>query len=51
MEQGARDKKECKIKCFFGKLIEKVNKKLQGKAKSSKCCSSADSSEGETCCK
>ena len=43
-----------KKKGFFAKLIEKMDKKLEAKAKSSCCCTpkddSKDGSKGDSCC-
>lgn len=42
-------KKE-KKKGFFGKLIEKLDKKLEEKSKEQSCCSPSDKKNGKSCC-
>lgn len=37
-------------KGFIGKLIEKLDKKMEGKAKAKPCCDSKDKSKGKSCC-
>lgn len=39
-----------KKKGFFAKLIEKIDKKMEEKAKSSCCCKPKDDSKGDSCC-
>jgi hypothetical protein len=42
-------KKNNKIKQFFSKLVDKVDKKMEEKAKSQKCCCGDDSGK-DSCC-
>ena len=37
-------------KGFFAKLIEKLDKKIEEKAKAKPCCGSDDKKEGKSCC-
>lgn len=49
MENDSNVKKSCKIKDFFKSLAEKIDKKMQQKAKSSKgCCGDP---KDNSCCK
>ena len=43
------DKKEGK-KGFFSRLVERLDKKMEEKAKSGSCCSKKDKDEGKPCC-
>lgn len=45
-------KKESKAKGFFARLAEKIDKKIQEKAKSGSCCCSTGSDKGanNSCC-
>ena len=49
MEKDIKNEKISKKKSVFSKLIEKLDKKMQEKAKSGKCCCS-DSAEDKSCC-
>jgi hypothetical protein len=45
------DEKEEKKKGFFAKLIEKLDKKLEAKAKKTGCsCRPKDDRDGDSCC-
>lgn len=46
MAEKAGDKKE--KKGFFSRMIDKLDKKMEEKARESKCCSG--SSKGKSCC-
>ncbi len=39
-----------KKKGFFGKLVEKLDKKMEEKSKSKPCCDSKDKGEDKSCC-
>lgn len=39
-----------KAKGFFGRMIEKLDKKLEEKSKKTSCCSSKDKEKGSSCC-
>ena len=39
-----------KKKSFFGKLIEKLDKKMEEKTKTKPCCDSKDKDKGKSCC-
>ena len=39
-----------KKKSFFGKLIEKLDKKMEEKAKAKPCCDGKDKGKGKSCC-
>ncbi len=39
-----------KKKGFFGKLIEKLDKKMEEKAKAKPCCDPKDKDKGKSCC-
>jgi hypothetical protein len=39
-----------KRKGFFGRLIEKLDKKMEEKAKVKPCCHSKDKGSGKSCC-
>jgi len=39
-----------KKKSFFGKLIEKLDKKMEEKSKAKSCCDSKDRGKGKACC-
>jgi len=51
MEKGAEAKKEIKAKGFFGRLIEKMDRKMQEKAKKSPCGCSGDKKGDNSCCR
>lgn len=48
MTEKAGEKKE--KKGFFSRMFEKLDKKIEEKAKESKCCSGSDKSKGKSCC-
>ncbi len=50
MNEGRKDKKVGKIKNLLGGLIERIDKKMEQKAKSIKCCDSGDRAKGTSCC-
>lgn len=50
MDKGRFAKKETKIKGFFTRFIEKVDKKMEEKAKNSKCCSGSEENGDNSCC-
>ncbi|MCA9407964.1 MAG: hypothetical protein KC733_04700 [Candidatus Omnitrophica bacterium] len=37
-------------KSFFGKMIEKIDKKLEEKSQKTPCCSPKDKGKGSSCC-
>lgn len=39
-----------KKKGFFCKLVEKLDKKMEKKAKTKSCCESKDKDKGKSCC-
>lgn len=39
-----------KKKSFFGRLIDKLDKKMAEKAKAKPCCDSKDKGKGNSCC-
>lgn len=39
-----------KKKGFIGKLIEKLDKKMEEKSKAKPCCDTKDESKGKSCC-
>lgn len=47
MEKTTQDKKD-KKKGFFGRMFEKLDKKMEDKAKKSPCCGGGD--KGSSCC-
>jgi len=49
MEEKTDSKKGCKIKDFFKGLVEKMDKKMQEKAKDGGCCCKKDK-EDKSCC-
>jgi hypothetical protein len=51
MEQKSEEKKESKGKGFFGRLFKSWDKKLEEKAKQSKCCCSGGNDKDKSCCK
>ena len=46
MEEKANNKKSGKVKTFFKGLVEKMDKKMQEKAKNSGCCCNNDKPQG-----
>lgn len=44
------NKKNAQKKGFWGKLLEKVDKKLEEKSKKTSCCSPKDKGKGSSCC-
>ena len=46
-----KDNSQNKKKGFFGKMIEKLDKKMEDKAKKSSCCGEgSDQGKGSPCC-
>jgi len=43
-------KKSEKKKSFFGRLIEKLDKRIEKKAKIKPCCDSKNKNKGKSCC-
>ncbi|MFH1362978.1 MAG: hypothetical protein ABIH45_02045 [Candidatus Omnitrophota bacterium] len=43
-------KKSEKKKSFFGRLIEKLDKTIEEKAKTKSCCDSKNKNKGKSCC-
>jgi len=39
-----------KKKSFFGKLIEKLDKKMEERANAKPCCAAKDKGKGKSCC-
>ncbi|MDP2830716.1 MAG: hypothetical protein Q8O02_00505 [Candidatus Omnitrophota bacterium] len=35
---------------FFARMIDKLDKKMEEKARESKCCGGSDKSKGKSCC-
>jgi len=50
MDQKNEEKKESKAKGFFGRLFDKVDKKLEEKAKKNSCSCCGDKPEKKSCC-
>ena len=42
--------KSKKKKSFIGKLIEKLDRRMEEKAKTKPCCGSKDEDKGKSCC-
>ena len=42
--------KNIKKKGFFGRLIEKLDKKMEKKAKAKPCCENKDKDKNKSCC-
>jgi hypothetical protein len=51
MDQKSEVKKERKPKGFFGRFFEKLDKKLEEKAKQSKCCCCGGNDKDKSCSK
>lgn len=47
---GERPQEKKNKKGFFSRLIDKWDKKMEEKAKETKCCSGSDKSKGKSCC-
>lgn len=41
---------EKKRKGFFGRMLEKIDKTMEEKAKAKPCCDSNDKNKGKSCC-
>jgi hypothetical protein len=50
MNQKAEGKKTNKVKQFFSQLLNKVDKKMEEKAKSRPCCCKPVDKESGSCC-
>ena len=50
MDNNDNKAKENKKKSFFGRLFDKLDKKLEEKAKSQPCCSKPSDKGGKSCC-
>lgn len=50
MEENKTGKKEAKAKGFFGRLMEKLDKKMEAKAKSMPCCCKDAGKGRDSCC-
>ncbi len=50
MEEKANNKKSGKVKTFFKGLVEKMDKKMQEKAKKSACCCNNKKTGDKSCC-
>lgn len=50
MEDKGNSVKETKKKSFWGRLFEKVDKKMQESAKGGKCCCNSNKPEDKSCC-
>ena len=51
MDRKSEEKKEIKSKGFFGRFFESLDKKLEEKAKQSKCCCNSGNDKDKSCCK
>jgi len=50
MEEKAKESKPSRFKQFFAGLINKIDKKMEEKAKSSSCCCKPSDKENKSCC-
>ncbi|MFH1397266.1 MAG: hypothetical protein ABIH27_01775 [Candidatus Omnitrophota bacterium] len=50
MEENANNKKSCKVKTFFKGLVEKMDKKMQEKAKNGGSCCNNGKTGDKPCC-
>lgn len=50
MKKDAKVKKGPKFKAFFKRLVEKLDKKMEEKAKSKPCCCSSSNKGKDSCC-
>lgn len=50
MKDNANKENENKKESFFAKVFEKLDKKMEKKAKSRACCSSSSGKEKNSCC-
>ncbi len=48
MKERSEEKKT--KKGFFSRMFDKLDKKMEEKAKESKCCGGSDKSKGKSCC-
>ncbi|MDD5518953.1 MAG: hypothetical protein PHV98_06355 [Candidatus Omnitrophica bacterium] len=51
MIQKADDKNEPKKKCFFARMFEKLDKKMEEKARAKGCCCRPSDKGNDSCCK
>lgn len=49
MKEG-KDNKTSKIRSFFKRFVEKIDKKMEEKAKHGGCCCVNDKKENKSCC-
>ena len=45
-----KDTNQADKKGFFGRLMERLDKKMEEKAKATPCCGSKDKDKGKSCC-
>ncbi|MBI4845150.1 MAG: hypothetical protein HY810_01530 [Candidatus Omnitrophica bacterium] len=50
MDNEKNGKKADKKKGFFAKIMDKLDKKLEEKAKGAGCCGNSDKNKGKPCC-
>jgi hypothetical protein len=50
MKENNENKKSGKVKTFFKGLVEKLDKKMEEKAKSKPCCYKPTDKENNSCC-
>lgn len=50
MKEEDKNNKDAKKKSFFAGLFEKLDKKMEEKAKSQPCCSKPNQKDGGSCC-
>ena len=50
MSQEIKSEKKGRVKKFFSRWFQKLDKKMEEKAKSSGCCCDNTKSEGRSCC-
>jgi len=51
MENNRETRKKNKLQLFFSRLAEKIDKKMEEKAKENPCCCNRDKSKDNQCCK
>ncbi len=50
MKENSGNKRKGKVKTFFRGLFEKLDKKMEEKAKSTSCCCKPSNKEKNSCC-
>jgi len=50
MENNQAEKENAPKKGWFGKLIEKLDKKMEAKSRECGCCAPKDPKKGSSCC-